>query len=772
MTSKYCARALVAALLGAMGHAVWAEQVTLTTDLASFEIDTDTLEMSGAPHGAAMAPLAHPALAENTQGLSGDEVSAAWRLETDGGRLFVTARAAGRSVAVEITSDHPTRLPWPHVPAQTADEWALPVLSEGRLSEAGNADWRRFLIDVLDGGDALVQLSLPFWTRLHDSGSVTWRMDTPWDVRLSFEDSDGCLSVGVVQSFTPLNLDQPYRVTVDLGPRDPVIGAHLYRAHLEETGAFRALSEKAEARPDIGLLAGAPHIYLWSDGLLAPSDVTAWRRFVRQFARNRETPGSLSADLRGAVPGDFRADVEAAIQEAEGADGFVSHYSRTQFIRALNAALPLARPFEGETLLPGGHDPAREQAHLLELRAALYAEFEDSLAPPESWGGGMGLRVLDALTEAEITRAWLGIENWRHALGHPEAMAEARSRGYLFGPYDSYASAHPEDAEPTWATAQMGQAIFDDAQIINADGTVRSGFLGMGVYVNPRTVADYAMARIGAVADTLGANSYFADVDATGLLIEDYAEGRQTSKRAAFDALTQRLAFIAEDRQLVLGSEVGVAVFAPHIDFAHGITTPAYDWMDPRMRIEPDPAYHVGNYWPPEVPDRFFEPTLPPPDIAEVVFNPAYRIPLYQIALGDSLVTTHHWHFGTLKPKGRRRHNELIGLLYAVPPLYHLNAGVLNRDLPAITQYMADFAPLHRRMMMEQMTGFAFLSSDRLLHQTEFGDETMIVSNFAEEVRALPDGREIPGGSVMLQTQGIEPVTIGTERDAAQYTTE
>ncbi|MEM6340839.1 MAG: hypothetical protein AAF729_06805, partial [Pseudomonadota bacterium] len=271
MTTNYRARGWVAALLGSVAHAVWAEPVTLRTDLAVFEINTATLAMSGAPRGTAMIPLARPALAGKTQGLSGDGASAAWQVEKDGGLLSVTARAAGGSVTIEIMSDHPTRLPWPHVHAQAADEWALPVLGEGRLFEAGNADWRTFLIEVLNGGDAMVQFSQPYWTLLHDGGSVTWRMDTPWDTRLSFEDNDDRLSVGVVQSFTPLNLDQPYRVTVDMGPRDPVIGAHLYRAHLEETGAFRALSEKADSRADIGLLAGAPHIYLWSDGLLAPS---------------------------------------------------------------------------------------------------------------------------------------------------------------------------------------------------------------------------------------------------------------------------------------------------------------------------------------------------------------------------------------------------------------------------------------------------------------------------------------------------------------------
>ncbi|WP_299771160.1 glycoside hydrolase [uncultured Tateyamaria sp.] len=137
------------------------------------------------------------------------------------------------------------------------------------------------------------------------------------------------------------------------------------------------------------------------------------------------------------------------------------------------------------------------------------------------------------------------------------------------------------------------------------------------------------------------------------------------------------------------------------------------------------------------------------------------------MALGDSVVTTHHWHFSTLKPQGERTHNELIGLLYAVPPLYHLNTSVLERDLPGIARYVLNFAPLHRRLMTEQMTGFEFASEDRLVQRTEFADGTTALANFSDHARVVPDGHEIPPFSIRIELVGHDPFVLSTAQVGA-----
>ncbi len=339
-------------------------------------------------------------------------------------------------------------------------------------------------------------------------------------------------------------------------------------------------------------------------------------------------------------------------------------------------------------------------------------------------------------------------------------MASARAAGFLIGTYDSYASAHPEAAGTTWQTAQMGDAMLEDAAFRNATGEVVSGFRGAGAYVNAAVLAAYAERRIEAVSTSAGLNSYFLDVDATGLVFEDYTEGHLTSRVEAYEAIRNRLAFASGDLGLVLGSETGTAAFAAQIDFAHGIATPVFDWMDPRMRRDPDPEFYIGPYWPVEAPDRFFTPTRVPPLLERGIYDSAFRLPLYQIALHDAVVTSHHWHFGSLKPAGQQASNAMFELLYMVPPLYHLSAATIDRDLPEIARQVAAFAPLHERLMTQAMVGFRYLSDDFVVQETRFEDGTELTANFGTENFMLPGGAVLEPSSIIANSPGQDPIPL------------
>lgn len=133
-----------------------------------------------------------------------------------------------------------------------------------------------------------------------------------------------------------------------------------------------------------------------------------------------------------------------------------------------------------------------------------------------------------------------------------------------------------------------------------------------------------------------------------------------------------------------------------------------------------------------------------------MIYAPEFKLPLYQIALHDSIVTTHHWEFGTLKIAGERPRTELLQLLYMIPPLYHLNHAILERDLPIIENYLETFDPLHTQLFNQQMTSFDYLSGDRLLQMTQFGDGTTITANFDTQSRMLADNSELAPLSVKV----------------------
>lgn len=723
---------LFAVLLAGIGHA--ATPVTVETANARFEIDPATLEIRGGSAGAEPGPVAAAAFAVPGDVEWHSRSPLTWSLTVDGARYAVTVAAEGDLLSVRITAREPGPLTWPGRVGGAAKAFALPIFGEGKFVPAGDREWVAFLTQRATRHD-VVGMSLPLATALFAGRSLSVIVDPPYDTDLLFSESAGRLAVSFEHTFSPLDPDAAYELRFALGPEDPVAGAKRYRRLLQDTGRFLGLDEKARANPDVARLRGAPHIYLWERGPLKAGDITDWPALLRRYADRRTDASTFSARLADAMPAELRADLDQGLAEAV-AHGYTTRYQRTVFTRALNAALRTAVPLVPHAPLPGGHDPYAENGWIAAVREALTSEFPGCFAAPASWGGGLSLSLIDALHKAGIRTAWLGAENWLDMLWHPEAAAAARDSGYLLGVYDSYGSAHPEDLADTWETAQMGDAIFETAAYRRADGSRVAGFLGRGVYVNPVAIEDYAHARISAVAGAGKLDSYFLDVDATGENSVDYTEGRRTSRREVEQALRRRLAFTSETLGLVTGSEGGVSLFARELDFAHGMTTVPFKWTNQAM-TQPDSPNFIGRYWPPEAPEIFFKPVPLPQQQHRLFFAPEFRLPLYEIALHDSVVTTHHWEYSSLKFSNEIELDALLQLLYMVPPLYHLSAGPLDRDLPAIAACVAEFAPLHAKLWDKPMTAFRFLSDDRRVQQSEFEGAATITVNFSDTARKV-----------------------------------
>lgn len=747
--------AALAILLCGGPPALAADAVVLTAPAGTFRIDPATLAVWFRPAGGDEAALAVPAM---DPGQVTERTGQGWRLTAGGDAFMIKTAVEGEALRLSIRSDRPTTLAWP----QTADAAAITAYAmpfgEGSYVPADDPAWLDWLTRRYEPAGLAEQLSMPFWTELRAGWSITWLVETPFNTWFAVVEDSGRPRPVLAHDFTRLAPGAPYVVRIVPGPADPLAGAKAYRAWLQTSGGFASLTDKIAALPDVARLGGAPHIYFWGKGPLKPEDVLQWRAFVRLVQQKKDDPGHLVGRLWQAFDAEGRQVFEGAFKDAAGAGGFVSAYSRAALTRAINDALRQAVPMAPIDPLPGGHDPAAESAWAAgPLRAALVEAFGPLLAPPERWGGGLSLDMVTALRKAGLIRAWLGVEDWRDALWHPEAVAAAKAAGYLVGAYDSYGSAHPPNLPDTWPTAQMG-ADLAAAGYVDRNGRTVTGFAGRGVYASAVAAEPYAKRRIAAVAEAAGLDSLFLDVDATGLVFDDYAPGRETSEAQDVDARRRRLAYAAS-LGLVVGSEGGSALFAPQIAFAHGVATQPFAWMVPEMK-DKDSPYYRGNYWPPETPSLYFSPVKLKPEVVRFVADPRFRLPLYEIALHDNVVTTHHWEYGSLKFSDQRETSALLQLLYAVPPLYHLNAAVLDRDLPVIAAYDRVFRPLHERVFAQPMTDFAVLSPDRLLQRSTFGDGTAVTVNFDTKSRSLPGDATLPARSARIEASGQEPQVI------------
>jgi hypothetical protein len=189
------------------------------------------------------------------------------------------------------------------------------------------------------------------------------------------------------------------------------------------------------------------------------------------------------------------------------------------------------------------------------------------------------------------------------------------------------------------------------------------------------------------------------------------------------------MAWIRDTYGAVIGSETGAAYAASTIHFAHGMMTSAFGWGDPDLRNRESP-YFEGAYYPPEAPAVFIRQVPLKEAYRYLHFNPRFRLPLYQTVFHDSVVTTHHWSRGSLKFRDQLGAVALFELLYNVPPLYHLNLAELQKQNERIQAHYAFFSPLHREAGLLPMTEFRWLTPDRQVQRTVFGDRIELTANF------------------------------------------
>ena len=230
-------------------------------------------------------------------------------------------------------------------------------------------------------------------------------------------------------------------------------------------------------------------------------------------------------------------------------------------------------------------------------------------------------------------------------------------------------------------------------------------------------------------------NSWFIDCDATGEIYDDYSAKHITTQEQDLKARLQRMDYISQEKGMVVGSEGGNDFASSTIAFAHGIETPVIKWDDEDMRKNKTSPYYVGGYWSPNqnVPEKYAKQVPLKEEYKQVYLNPVYSVPLYKLVYNDSVITTHHWEWGSLKVKDEVGNRMLYELLYNVPPLYHLDEVEWNKHKQEITQHLKVWNEVHEKAVKEEMTDFAYLSEDKLVQLASYGKNIKIIVNFSNE---------------------------------------
>ncbi|WP_328386946.1 glycoside hydrolase [Streptomyces sp. NBC_00400] len=363
------------------------------------------------------------------------------------------------------------------------------------------------------------------------------------------------------------------------------------------------------------------------------------------------------------------------------------------------------------------------------------------------WGDARTAAGVDKLKKLGVDRMWLGYDAGPDPM-NAQAVRAAEKAGYLVGPYDTFANGQDPKTADSPTSAWPGR-VYPDFCVRKADGTPETGFGNRGCYLSSRAFekaepAKHYLADRTRTMVANGADSYFLDVDATGELFRDHGKGHEMTKA---EDRTNRLARMQRlSKNLVLGSESAQAWANKVLAYNHGSGTPVDDGL---WKLEKD-RKAWGGYYPEKAPTIFFKPVQLPGRMATAMYDPKYRAPLYETALHGSLVNAERWELSYEKLPARKTTRALLAMLYNTPLNYVLDGPTIDRHGPELAALQKYFSPLHRAAGTEQMTSFRWLTGDRTVQRTVFGNGKLTVTaNFGSKA---VDG--LPGGCVDAELSG------------------
>ena len=689
-----------------------------------------------------------------------DDNTVSWRIAD----RFLTVRfeLIDESLSVEFLHDKQTsdtfRLTWPVIEDfESLRAYILPLF-EGSYVPQNDIKWQNFLSER-GPINTTAGLSMPFWGLDLTDRTLTYILTNPFNNQIQFnKTATPSLGMEVSHIFTPNWEQRRYGLHISLGAASPIAPAKQYRHWLQQNAEFVSFAEKIEKTPAAEKLLGAAHVYLWGGKLLSQYDVTDWKMFATTLSQGADE--SAAGTVERYFFSQLNTETREALQEIIQSE-YPPKYVRRVVTRAISAQLEnpdfynptlwTEIPLTSETEKLISRDISTLSLTEVYRRNCLlfYAAFSDTLRHPDEWGNGLSVKLLEQFAENGLDRLWLGVDSWQDGFRHPTAVAKAKELGYLVGPYDSYHSIHHPNEKDTWETAQFDLSLYETGAIVNADGTKSRGFKKKGYHLSPLVAQPYVEDRVNGIVAQMPSdfNTWFIDCDAYGELYDDYSATHPATQLDDMNARLARIAWIRDTHNTVVGSEGGAAYSASTLHFAHGMTVPVIGWGDPDMKSKTSP-YYVGGYWPPEGPAIHIKQVPLKPNYLYHYYDPRFRLPLYQIVFHDSVVTTHHWGSGSLKFKNAIGTLALLEQLYNVPPLYHLNITEFSKHKARIKKHYAFFSPLHRQIGGQPMTDFEWLTSDRQVQRTGFGDAVEIFANFGTDAFEYA-GIGIPGQSVV-----------------------
>lgn len=339
-----------------------------------------------------------------------------------------------------------------------------------------------------------------------------------------------------------------------------------------------------------------------------------------------------------------------------------------------------------------------------------------------------------------------GIERILWSQGQsPETIRQLNELGVLTGRYDIYQDVMDpaqfprlRHIHPDWPGGAWPADLVRDRQgrwipgweVETRDGTR----IPCGVLCDSRALS-HARPRISAELRTHAYRARFIDTATASPWRECYDPSHPMTRSESRRHRLELLRFTSEEMRLVTGSETGHDAAVPWVHYFEGMLSLA------PYRV-PDAGRNMSRIW-----------TEVPPRVRRYQLGWQYRLPLWELVYHDCVVA--HWYWGDYSNKLPALWDlrDLFNLLYGTPPMFMFDRKLWAEQKERFVQSYRTVCPVVRRVGYQEMTDHRFLTPDRSVQQTRFGNGIAITVNFGDSTWRAPDGRLVPARGYRIEPE-------------------
>jgi len=325
-----------------------------------------------------------------------------------------------------------------------------------------------------------------------------------------------------------------------------------------------------------------------------------------------------------------------------------------------------------------------------------------------------------------LDRALFSFSTYESSL--PKLIDSLNIKGFLTSKYDIFTDVWPGNILPS-AKGYRREGYPEDV-IVKNDGNLQEGWMAyvngtpfQGYVTCSQTHTAYANKEITADLATNHYNNRFIDVELASGLKECYSTVHPVSRKTDAQARIDALNTVKNKFSLVTGVEEARDFAFQVADYGEGTMTispqvnAGYDWSNP---IDTIGAYYAQNN-----------------------LNPALRVPLHGLVYHDVHIPTWYTGDGVSKVPSLWDDKDLFNILYASMPLFMPpNRTYWNTNQEKFLTSYHLISSITRNVAFDEMTKHSFLSTDKMIQQTEFSNGWKVTVNFDKVPHSI-DSRQL-----------------------------